>query len=80
MRYWLTVAALAFLVVGLTSTLIGGFIFLYVKVPNYPIEGLAVWIPLATGLVVECLNEEINPKGRKMKLDTVNFSLVSATP
>ena len=30
--------------------------------------------------VVECLNEEIKPKGRKMKLETVNLSLVSATP
>ena len=29
--------------------------------------------------VVECLNEEIKPKGRKMKLETVNLSLVSAT-
>lgn len=28
MRYWLTVYALIFLVVGLTSTLIGGFILL----------------------------------------------------
>jgi len=30
--------------------------------------------------VVECLNKEIKPKGRKMKLETVNLSLVSATP
>ena len=30
--------------------------------------------------VVECLNEEIKSKGRKMKLETVNLSLVSATP
>jgi hypothetical protein len=30
--------------------------------------------------VVECLNEGIKPKGRKMKLETVNLSLVSATP
>ena len=30
--------------------------------------------------VVECLNEEIKPEGRKMKLVTVNLSLVSATP
>jgi hypothetical protein len=30
--------------------------------------------------VVECVNEEMKPKGRKMKLETVNLSLVSATP
>jgi hypothetical protein len=29
---------------------------------------------------VDYVNEEMKPKGRKMKLDTVNFSLVSATP
>lgn len=29
--------------------------------------------------VVECLNKETESKGRKMKLDTVNLSLVSAT-
>jgi len=30
--------------------------------------------------LVECLNKKVQPEGRKMKLDTVNFSLVSATP
>jgi hypothetical protein len=30
--------------------------------------------------VVECVNEEIKPKGRKMKLETVNLSLVSVMP
>lgn len=29
--------------------------------------------------LVECLNKETEPKGRKMKLNTVNLSLVSAT-
>jgi hypothetical protein len=29
---------------------------------------------------VDYVNEEMKPKGRKMKLETVNFSLVSATP
>jgi hypothetical protein len=29
---------------------------------------------------VDYLNEEMKPKGRKMKLNTVNLSLVSATP
>ena len=29
--------------------------------------------------VIECVNEEIKPKGRKMKLETVDLSLVSAT-
>jgi pyruvate-formate lyase-activating enzyme len=29
---------------------------------------------------VDYVNEDMKPKGRKMKLDTVNLSLVSATP
>jgi hypothetical protein len=30
--------------------------------------------------VVDCLNKKVKPEGRKMKLETVNVSLVSATP
>jgi hypothetical protein len=30
--------------------------------------------------LVEYVNEKVKPTGKKMKLDTVNFSLVSATP
>jgi hypothetical protein len=30
--------------------------------------------------LVECLNKKVKPEGRKMKLETVNLSLVSATP
>ena len=30
--------------------------------------------------VVDCLNKKVKLEGRKMKLETVNVSLVSATP
>jgi hypothetical protein len=63
-RYWLIVVALIFLVVGLTSTLIGGYILLNGKVPNYPIEGFAVWLPLATGLVVALVYVAISVRRR----------------
>ena len=63
-RYTLVIFALIFLVViSLVSTLAGGFAILSVQSP-IGFESMAVWLPLATGLVGGLIYEVISMKRR----------------
>ena len=63
-RYTLVIFALIFLVViGLVSTLAGGFAILSVQSP-IGFESMAVWLPLATGLVGGLIYAVISMKRR----------------
>lgn len=62
-RYILVVFALIFLVIGLVSTLAGGFAILSIQSPT-GFESMAVWLPLATGLVGGLIYAVVSMKRR----------------